>query len=122
MGKKAASLRLSIDVGICPEPVSIVSIISPWSFQIATASWKIFSALSCCDALVWKQANLAPVSAVPLTEFIARQDIRRGLFGLKMGTGGVLGQRIVESRKVNAFLLQAQRPLAKLMCIQLRKT
>ena len=102
IGENADSVRADIEVDVRREPVGIVAVISPWNFPIATASWKIAPALAYGNAIVWKPANLTPASAVALTEIIARQDIPQGLFSLVMGTGHAIGQRLVESPKVNA--------------------
>ncbi|MGB2407720.1 MAG: aldehyde dehydrogenase family protein, partial [Paracoccaceae bacterium] len=113
MGENAASVRPGIDVDIRREPVGIVAIISPWNFPTATASWKIAPALAYGNAVVWKPANLTPASAVALTEIIARQDIPKGLFSLVMGAGSAVGQRLVESPKVNAISFTGSVPVGK---------
>ena len=113
MGENAESVRPGIDVDIRREPVGIVAIISPWNFPTATASWKIAPALAYGNAVVWKPANLTPASAVALTEIIARQDIPKGLFSLVMGAGSAVGQRLVESPKVNAISFTGSVPVGK---------
>lgn len=113
MGENAESVRPGIDVDIRREPVGIVAIISPWNFPTATASWKIAPALAYGNAVVWKPANLTPASAVALTEIIARQDIPKGLFSLVMGAGSSIGQRLVESPKVNAISFTGSVPVGK---------
>ena len=102
-GLNAASVRENIDVDVRREAVGTVAIISPWNFPTATASWKIAPALAYGNAVVWKPANLTPASAVALTEIIARQDIPKGLFSLVMGSGGEVGQQLIESPKVDAI-------------------
>ena len=113
MGENAESVRPGIDVDIRREPVGIVAIISPWNFPTATASWKIAPALAYGNAVVWKPANLTPASAVALTEIIARQDIPKGLFNLAMGAGSAVGQRLVDSPKVNAISFTGSVPVGK---------
>ena len=90
-----------------------MAIISPWNFPTATASWKIAPALCYGNAVVWKPANITPASAVALTEIIARQDIPKGLFSLVMGSGRSIGQRLVESPKVNAISFTGSVPVGK---------
>ena len=85
----------------------------PWNFPTATASWKIAPALCYGNAVVWKPANITPASAVALTEIIERQDIPKGLFSLVMGSGRSIGQRLVESPKVNAISFTGSVPVGK---------
>ncbi|MCV2868910.1 aldehyde dehydrogenase family protein [Defluviimonas sp. WL0002] len=102
-GDLAESVRPGIEIDVRREPVGVVAIVSPWNFPVATPAWKIAPALAFGNALVWKPANLTPASAVALTEVIARQDIPAGLFNLVTGPGRAVGQRLVESREIDAI-------------------
>ncbi|MGJ8622552.1 MAG: aldehyde dehydrogenase family protein [Yoonia sp.] len=113
IGDTADSTRDGIEVDVRREPVGVVAIISPWNFPTATASWKIAPALAFGNAVIWKPANLTPASAVALTEIISRQDIPKGLFNLCMGAGRDVGQRLVESPKVNAISFTGSVPVGK---------
>jgi aldehyde dehydrogenase (NAD+) len=88
-------------------------VISPWNFPTATASWKIAPALCYGNAVIWKPANMTPASAYALAEIISRQDIPKGLFNLVMGAGGSIGQRLIESPKVNAISFTGSVPVGK---------
>ena len=96
-------MRDGVEVDIRREPVGTIAIISPWNFPVATAAWKIAPALAFGNAVVWKPANLVPASAVALAEIIARQNLPAGLFNLVMGSGGKVGQQLVESPLVQAI-------------------
>ena len=113
MGQTADSVRDGIEIDVRREPVGTVAIISPWNFPTATASWKIAPALCYGNAVVWKPANVTPASAVALVEIIARQDIPKGLVSLVMGAGSTIGQRLVESPKVNAISFTGSVPVGK---------
>ena len=113
MGDSADSVRPNIEIDVRREAVGVVAIISPWNFPTATASWKIAPALCYGNAVIWKPANATPASAVALTEIIAKQDIPKGLFSLVMGTGSEVGQRLVESPKVNAISFTGSVPVGK---------
>jgi aldehyde dehydrogenase (NAD+) len=113
MGDTADSVRDGIEVDIRREPVGTVAIISPWNFPTATASWKIAPAMAYGNAVIWKPANATPASAVALAEIISRQDIPKGLFSLVMGAGSSVGQRLVESPKVNAISFTGSVPVGK---------
>lgn len=113
LGENADSVRDGVEIDVRREPVGVVAVISPWNFPTATASWKIAPALCYGNAVVWKPANITPASAVALTEIIARQDIPKGLFSLVMGAGRDIGQRLVESPKVDAISFTGSVPVGK---------
>lgn len=113
IGENADSVRPGVEIDVRREPVGVVAVISPWNFPTATASWKIAPALCYGNAVLWKPANATPASAVALTEIIARQDIPKGLFSLIMGSGGKIGQKLVESPKVNAITFTGSVPVGK---------
>ncbi|NND18573.1 MAG: aldehyde dehydrogenase family protein [Silicimonas sp.] len=112
-GENADSVRDGVEIDVRREPVGTVAIISPWNFPTATASWKIAPALAYGNAVVWKPANATPASAVALTEIIARQDIPEGLFSLVMGSGRSVGQRLVESKAINAISFTGSVPVGR---------
>ncbi len=103
IGDTADSVRDGIEIDVRREPVGVVAIISPWNFPTATAVWKIAPALAFGNAVIWKPANLVPASAVALAEIISRQDLPQGLFNLVMGSGGAVGQQLVESPMIDAI-------------------
>ena len=113
IGDTADSVRPGVEIDVRREPVGVVAVISPWNFPTATASWKIAPALAFGNAVIWKPANLTPASAHALTEIISRQDIPKGLFNLVMGSGGSVGQRLVESPAVNAISFTGSVPVGK---------
>ncbi len=112
-GDLAESVRPGIEIDVRREPVGVVAIISPWNFPVATPAWKIAPALAFGNAVVWKPANLTPASAIALTEIIARQDIPAGLFNLVTGPGRAVGQRLVESRDVDAITFTGSVPVGR---------
>ena len=112
-GDTADSVRDGIEIDVRREPVGVVAVISPWNFPIATASWKIAPALAFGNAVIWKPANLVPASAVALAEIIAQQDLPPGLFNLTMGSGGSVGQKLVESPRVNAISFTGSVPVGR---------
>jgi len=113
LGENADSVRPGVEIDVRREPVGIVAVISPWNFPTATASWKIAPALAYGNAVIWKPANVTPASAVALTEIISRQDIPEGLFNLVMGAGRDVGQRLVESPKVDAISFTGSVPVGR---------
>src|SRR5210317_1354864 len=113
LGENADSVRPDVEIDVRREPVGTVAIISPWNFPTATASWKIAPALCYGNAVIWKPANITPASAGALTEIIDRQDIPKGLFSLVMGAGRAVGQRLVESSKIDAISFTGSVPVGR---------
>jgi len=113
LGENADSVRDGIEIDVRREPVGVVSVISPWNFPMATASWKIAPALCYGNAVVWKPANVTPASAVALSDIIARQDIPKGLFSLVMGSGGTVGSQLAASPMVDAISFTGSVPVGK---------
>ena len=112
-GDLAESVRPGIEIDVRREPVGVVAIVSPWNFPVATPAWKIAPALAFGNAVVWKPANVTPASAVMLTELIAKQDIPAGLFNLVTGSGRSVGQRLIESRGVDAISFTGSVPVGR---------
>jgi acyl-CoA reductase-like NAD-dependent aldehyde dehydrogenase len=113
IGDNADSVRDGIEVDVRREPVGIVAVISPWNFPMATAVWKIAPALAFGNAVIWKPANIVPASAVALTRIIEKQDLPDGLFSLLMGSGGDVGQQLIESPMVNAISFTGSVPVGR---------
>ena len=113
IGDTADSVRDGIEIDVRREPVGVVAIISPWNFPIATASWKIAPALAFGNAVIWKPANITPASAVAFAEIIDKQDLPKGLVNLVMGAGRSIGQRLIESPKVNAISFTGSVPVGR---------
>ncbi len=94
-------------------PVGVCAGITPWNYPAAMGTRKIAPALAFGNAVIWKPANLTPASAVELTKIIAKQDIPPGLFNLVMGSGGSIGQALVESPGVDAISFTGSVPVGK---------
>ncbi len=103
MGDSADSVRPGVEITVHREPIGVVGVISPWNFPMATAVWKIAPALAFGNAVVFKPANLVPASAWQLTEIISRQGLPAGTFNLLMGSGGVVGDAMINSPDINAI-------------------
>lgn len=112
-GDLAESVRPGIEIDVRRDPVGVVAIISPWNFPVATPAWKIAPALAYGNAVVWKPANLTPASAIAMAEIIARQDIPAGLFSMVLGSGVDIGQRLVESRGIDAISFTGSVPVGR---------
>ena len=111
---RAESVRPGIEIDTRREPVGVVAIISPWNFPMATAVWKIAPALAFGNAVIFKPANLVPASAWALTEIISRQTaLPAGTFNLVMGSGGAVGDAIINSPDIHAVSFTGSLPVGR---------
>lgn len=101
-GERLDSVRVGIEVEILREPEGVIGIITPWNFPIAIPAWKIAPALAYGNTVVFKPAELVPGCAWLLADIIARSGIPTGVFNLVMGKGSIVGNAIVESKKIRA--------------------
>lgn len=111
VGENADSVRADIEIDIRREPVGVVAVISPWNFPMATAAWKIAPALAFGNAVIWKPANIVPASAVALAQIIARQSLPDGLFNLVIGSGSMIGERLIKSSQIDAVSFTGSVPV-----------
>ena len=101
-GEKFASVRPNVDIEVTREPLGVVGIIAPWNFPLAIPAWKIAPALAYGNTVVFKPADLVPGSAHALSEIIVRAGVPKGVFNLVVGRGSVVGQAILDHKKVDA--------------------
>jgi betaine-aldehyde dehydrogenase len=78
------------------EPLGVVALIVPWNFPVAIASWKLAPALACGNTAVLKPAELTPLSALRLAELCLEAGVPEGVVNVVVGSGAVVGQRLVE--------------------------
>jgi acyl-CoA reductase-like NAD-dependent aldehyde dehydrogenase len=78
------------------EPLGVVGLITPWNFPIAIASWKLGPALAAGNTVVLKPAELTPLTAVELERVAVESGIPEGVINVVVGSGRVVGERIVE--------------------------
>jgi aldehyde dehydrogenase (NAD+) len=102
-GEKLPSVRPGVDVEITREPIGVVGLITPWNFPIAIPAWKIAPALAFGNTVVFKPAAWTPGCAWALAEILANAGLPAGVFNLVMGSGGVVGEAIVNHRDVAAI-------------------
>ena len=101
-GEKFASVRPNVDIEVTREPLGVVGIIAPWNFPLAIPAWKIAPALAYGNTVVFKPADLVPGCAHALAEIIVRAGVPKGVFNLVVGRGSVVGQAILDHKKVDA--------------------
>jgi aldehyde dehydrogenase (NAD+) len=77
-------------------PIGVAGIITPFNFPLAIPSWKIFPALVCGNAVVFKPAEDVPHTASVLVEILLEAGLPPEVVQLVHGRGEVVGNAMVE--------------------------
>ncbi|WP_368296869.1 aldehyde dehydrogenase family protein [Cytobacillus firmus] len=83
------------------EPVGVCGLIAPWNFPLLTGAWKIAPALAAGNTIVFKPAEITPVTTYRLFEIMKEVGIPDGVANLVLGGGATVGNEIAESDKVD---------------------
>jgi betaine-aldehyde dehydrogenase len=85
------------------EPLGVVAGIGAWNYPLQIACWKAAPALACGNAMLFKPAEITPVTAAKLAEVFEEAGLPRGIFQVVQGfadTGRLL-TRHPDIRKVS---------------------
>jgi len=85
------------------EPLGVVAGIGAWNYPLQIACWKSAPALACGNAMIFKPAELTPLTAVKLAEIYREAGLPEGIFQVVQGfaaTGRLLTQH-PDIRKVS---------------------
>jgi betaine-aldehyde dehydrogenase len=77
------------------EPLGVVAGIGAWNYPIQIACWKSAPALACGNAMIFKPAELTPLSAIELEKVYLEAGLPEGLFQVVQGkaeTGRLLSR------------------------------
>ncbi|MGQ0713601.1 MAG: aldehyde dehydrogenase family protein [Gemmatimonadaceae bacterium] len=77
-------------------PIGVAGIITPFNFPLAIPTWKIFPALLCGNAVVFKPAEDVPHTATVFVEVLLEAGVPPEAIQLVHGTGEAVGAAIVE--------------------------
>jgi aldehyde dehydrogenase (NAD+) len=84
-------------------PLGVVGVVTPWNFPVCIPTWKIAPALIAGNTVVFKPATITPWTAKLVTEIFADAGIPKGVLNLVFGSGGEVGQTIIESTDIRAL-------------------
>jgi betaine-aldehyde dehydrogenase len=77
------------------EPLGVVGGIGAWNYPIQIACWKSAPALACGNAMIFKPAELTPLTAIELEKIYLEAGLPEGLFQVVQGaaaTGRLLSK------------------------------
>lgn len=69
------------------EPLGVVAGIGAWNYPIQIACWKSAPALACGNAMLFKPAELTPLTAIELARIYTQAGLPDGLFQVVQGMG-----------------------------------
>ncbi|MGH2663251.1 MAG: aldehyde dehydrogenase family protein [Actinomycetota bacterium] len=81
-------------------PVGVVGQIVPWNFPLMFSSWKMGPALAAGNTVVYKPAELTPLSTLRLAELIAEIGFPPGVVNIIPGKGRVVGSHLAAHPQV----------------------
>lgn len=67
------------------EPVGVVAGIGAWNYPLQIACWKSAPALACGNAMIFKPAELTPLSAIELEKIYLEAGLPEGVFQVVQG-------------------------------------
>jgi betaine-aldehyde dehydrogenase len=67
------------------EPLGIVAGIGAWNYPLQIACWKAAPALACGNAMIFKPAELTPLTALKLAEIMTEAGVPAGVFNVVQG-------------------------------------
>ena len=69
------------------EPLGVVAGIGAWNYPIQIACWKSAPALACGNAMIFKPAELTPLTAIELEKIYLEAGLPEGVFQVVQGKG-----------------------------------
>jgi betaine-aldehyde dehydrogenase len=76
------------------EPLGVCAGIGAWNYPLQIAAWKSGPALACGNAMVFKPAELTPVTALKLAEIYTEAGVPAGVFNVVQGDARI-GEALV---------------------------
>src|SRR5213082_3140016 len=77
-------------------PIGVAGLITPFNFPLAIPTWKMFPALLCGNAVIFKPAEDVPHTAHLLVELLLEAGLPPEVVQLLHGEGAVVGRAMVE--------------------------
>jgi len=86
------------------EPLGVVAGIGAWNYPLQIACWKSAPALACGNAMLFKPADLTPLSAIELEKLVLEAGVPAGVFQVVQGDAQV-GRALTQHRAIRKVSL-----------------
>ena len=83
------------------EPIGVCGMIVPWNYPLLMAIWKLAPALAAGNTVVFKPAELTPLTAIKLFEIFEKVGYPKGVVNLVLGAGPTVGGEIASNMDVD---------------------
>jgi aldehyde dehydrogenase (NAD+) len=116
----AADIPWTEEIGnslIVREPVGVVGAITPWNFPLQQIMTKMAPALLAGDTMVFKPAELAPLTARILADAAADAGLPAGVFNVVYGSGPVVGEAIAKHPGVDMVTFTGSTAVGKRIAV-----
>jgi len=100
------------------EPVGIVTAITPFNFPMAIPAWKIAPALAYGNTVVWKPAEVVPLTSMHLLQALIDAGLPSGVLNLVLGRGSLLGSVLTTHKLVDAVTFTGSSKAGKQIQLQ----
>jgi acyl-CoA reductase-like NAD-dependent aldehyde dehydrogenase len=95
------------------EPIGVVAVITPWNFPIAIPAWKIAPALAYGNTIVWKPAELVPLTATHLLQALVDAGLPKGVLNMVLGKGSEVGEVLTTHKGIDAISFTGSNPVGR---------
>ena len=89
------------------EPLGVCAGIGAWNYPLQVAAWKVAPAMACGNAMIYKPAELTPITAMVLAQIITEAGAPPGVFNVVHGDGKV-GAMLSRHRGINKVSLTGE--------------
>ncbi|MDI9348845.1 MAG: betaine-aldehyde dehydrogenase [Candidatus Symbiobacter sp.] len=89
------------------EPIGVVAAIGAWNYPLQIACWKSAPALAAGNAVIFKPAELTPLSAIELERIIQRAGLPDGIFTVVQGRAAT-GQLLIAHQDIGKVSLTGE--------------
>ncbi len=103
------------------EPLGVCVGIGAWNYPMQIAMWKSALALSCGNAMIFKPAEVTPLSALKLAEIYSEAGVPDGVFNVLQGDARV-GQALVAHPGVAKVSITGEASTGKIVMSDAAKT
>ncbi len=98
-------------------PLGPVGVITAFNFPVAVWAWNALIAAVCGDVVIWKPASATPLTAIAVHNIISgiihENDLPEGLFSLIIGSGSLIGERMLNDRRIPLISLTGSTKVGK---------
>mgnify|MGYP001019283863 CR=1 FL=1 len=100
------------------QAVGVVAAITPWNFPASMVTRKIAPALAVGCTVVLKPASQTPLTAIKIVELAHQAGLPRGVVNMITGPANIIGQTLMEDKRVNKITFTGSTDVGKLLMKQ----